>query len=247
MARSKIRLYVDQPLGVGQSIELESKQAHYLFSVMRLKEQASVRVFNGRDGEFLAEVVRVAKRGGLLVVTERSRPFEPLPDVMLIFAPIKKGRTDFLVEKAVELGAGILQPVQTDFTNSERIRADKMHLHVIEAAEQCEAVALPEIRPLGKLRDVIETLSGTRKIAFCDEAADAGFQGESGASDAAWAILIGPEGGFSEQERAWLLARPEVVRISLGPRILRAETAALAALTLWQAQIGDWDKKGGLI
>lgn len=247
MSVAKIRLCVDHPLGKGQSVPLTEAQAHYLFSVMRLGPGAGVLLFNGRDGEWRAEVAEAGRRGGALVCREATRPQISPPDLWLIFAPVKKARTDFIVEKAVELGAARLLPVTTDFTNAERLRGDKARAHVREAAEQCGALHLPEVAGMVPLGRLLAGWDEGRRILWADEA-QAGESG-AGAGCAArlarltpgpWAVLIGPEGGFSEPERAALRARPFVTPLALGPRILRAETAAIAALVLWQAHLGDW-------
>lgn len=234
-----VRLFVDHPLAPEQQVPLTRDQAHYLFGVMRMKPGDDLALFNGRDGEFAATVDRAGKRDGLLRAGARTRPLQMPPDLWLLFAPIKKQRTDFIVEKAAELGAARILPVQTDFTNSERIRRDRLQAHAVEAAEQCGGTYVPEVADLAKLSDLLADWPEDRTLIFCDEArvgqADP-LKGERGPH----AILIGPEGGFSDAERARLHGLPFVKTISLGPRILRADTAAVAALTLWQAALGDW-------
>jgi len=240
MAEVKVRLYVDQPLALGQPVALDEAAANYLFNVMRLAKGGGVLLFNDADGEWLAEVEQAGKRSGLARATAQTRPRTAPPDLWLLFAPIKKARLDFLVEKAVELGVARLMPVQTRFTNAERLRPDKLRAHVIEAAEQCEATYLPgiaELEPLGRL---LSRWPPDRRLFWADE----GLAGRSAMLNAPKgtpsALLIGPEGGFSVEERDLLRALPFVTPISLGPRILRAETAAVAALALWQAALGDW-------
>lgn len=247
MARAKIRLCVDQPLGPGQSLALDEAQAHYLFGVMREAVGAEVLVFNGRDGEWLTRVETAGKRAGVLRCLAQTRPQGVPPDLWLIFAPVKKARTDFIVEKAVELGAARLVPVQTDFTNADRMRQDKTEAHVREAAEQCEATWLTDVTALMPLTKLLAGWDPARHILWADEgAARSAGQAHGPARKLAslpggpWAILVGPEGGFSEAERSRLASLPFVVPVTLGPRILRAETAALALLTLWQAHLGDW-------
>ncbi|OSQ50981.1 16S rRNA (uracil(1498)-N(3))-methyltransferase [Marivita geojedonensis] len=238
--RAKVRLFVEQPLGAAQPVPLTREQAHYLFGVMRMGVGDPVALFNGRDGEWQAEVAESGKRGGVLICEEQSAPQVTPPDVWLLFAPIKKTRTDFIVEKATEMGVRRIMPVQTAFTNSERIRQDRLQAHAVEAAEQCGGVFVPEVADLAKLDRVLSTWDPTRRIAFCDEAL-AGETGRLPAAPGPWAILIGPEGGFSEDERTRLRRMDCASPISLGPRILRADTAAVAALTLWQSALGDWE------
>lgn len=240
MTEAKIRLYVDQPLGAGQAVAVNADQANYLFNVMRLGKGAPVGLFNGRDGEWLALVEQAGKRGGMLICDRQTAPLRLPPDLWLIFAPIKKARTDFIVEKAVELGAARILPVQTRHTNSERIRQDRLQAHALEAAEQCGATFVPEVADLVSLDRLLATFPADRKLLWCDEAMVGQAPALSGARRQAWAILIGPEGGFSADEQARLRALPQVVPLALGPRILRADTAAVAALTLWQAALGDW-------
>ncbi|MDQ1848856.1 16S rRNA (uracil(1498)-N(3))-methyltransferase [Gemmobacter fulvus] len=241
MTDAKIRLYVDQPLGPGQSVPLTADQAHYLFAVMRLGKGAAVALFNGRDGEWRAEVIEAGKRGGILLCTAQMRPLQLPPDLWLLFAPIKKARTDFIVEKATEMGAARIQPVQTQHTNSERIRQDRLQAHAVEAAEQCGSTFVPAVAELISLDRLLTAWPAERRILWCNESL-------LGAREALlregtrgpWAILVGPEGGFSEREKTRLAQMPQVTPVSLGPRILRADTAAVAALTLWQAVLGDW-------
>lgn len=241
-----IRLYVDHPLGQGQTIPLAREQAHYLFGVMRLGAGAELLLFNGADGEWRAEVLEAGKRGGVLRCVAQTRPQAGPPDLWLLFAPVKKARTDFIVEKAVELGAARIQPVQTDFTNSERIRIDKQRAHAVEAAEQCGITYVPEVAELRKLSGLIDAWPPERQLLFCDEGKAGGSSALAGllalAPEAAgpWAVLVGPEGGFSDAERQRLHAMDNAHAVALGPRILRAETAAVAALTLWQSALGDW-------
>ncbi|MGR3393991.1 16S rRNA (uracil(1498)-N(3))-methyltransferase [Pseudooceanicola nanhaiensis] len=237
----KIRLHVAQPLGAAQTVQLDREQANYLFNVMRLGPGDVVALFNGQDGEWVAEVVTAGKRAGELRCDRQSAPQRMPPDVWLIFAPIKKARTDFIVEKAAEMGAARILPVQTDFTNSERIRRDRLQAHAVEAAEQCGGTYVPEVAELERLDRMLDTWPEGRQLMFCDEALAGEAAGLAGLDRGTpWAILIGPEGGFSEAERARLHAAPFARPVSLGPRVLRADTAAVAALTLWQTALGDW-------
>jgi 16S rRNA (uracil1498-N3)-methyltransferase len=240
MKTAKIRLYVEQPLGQGQTVPLGRDQAHYLFGVMRQAVGDSVLLFNGRDGEWRARVTEAGKRAGALAVQDRTMPQRDPPDLWLIFAPIKKARTDFIVEKATEMGAARILPVQTDFTNSERIRRDRLQAHAVEAAEQCGGTYVPEVAGLQKLAALLDDWPGNRKVMFCDEALAGDAAALTGAGPGPWAILIGPEGGFSEAERARLATLPGAHPVALGPRVLRADTAAVAALTVWQQALGDW-------
>ncbi|TCP62853.1 16S rRNA (uracil1498-N3)-methyltransferase [Rhodovulum bhavnagarense] len=238
---TKVRLYVEQPLGEGQSVHLAREQAHYLFSVMRLVPDDTLLLFDGLSGEWLARVAEAGKRSGTLICVSRTRPLRPPPDLWLFFAPIKKARTDFIVEKAAELGAARICPVQTDFTNAERIRRDRLQAHAVEAAEQCGGTYVPEVDDLRRLDDVLVRWPEGRQLMFCDETLAGAGQGLGEAPEGApWAILIGPEGGFSPTERARLRGLPFAHPVSLGPRVLRADTAAVAALTLWQLALGDW-------
>ncbi|MCP1169486.1 16S rRNA (uracil(1498)-N(3))-methyltransferase [Limimaricola litoreus] len=236
---SKVRLFVDHPLAEGQTVPLQAAQAHYLSGVMRLPAGSVISVFDGQSGEFDATVAQASKRGGTLEIGARTRPLQPPPDLWLCFAPIKKARTDFIVEKAAEMGAARIVPVLTEFTNSERVRVDRLQAHAIEAAEQCGGTYVPEVAEPVKLSKLIDGWPGARRLMFCDET----LVGESGRLPEApgpWAVLIGPEGGFSDRERARLRALDHAHPVSLGPRILRADTAAVAALTLWQVTLGDW-------
>jgi 16S rRNA (uracil1498-N3)-methyltransferase len=240
MSVSKVRLYVDHPLGSGQSVPLTRDQAHYLMGVMRLGTGDLISVFNGRDGEWQASLNARGKRKGDLICQMQSKPLRMPPDLWLLFAPIKKARTDFIVEKATELGAGRIIPVMTDHTNSERIRKDRLQAHAIEAAEQCGGTYVPEVSDLMQLERFLADWPEERQLMFCDEDLINDQSNLSGPEGAPWAVLIGPEGGFSERERTRIRAMPQTLPIGLGPRILRADTAAVAALTLWQSSLGDW-------
>lgn len=240
MKDAKVRLYVEHPLGEGQSVPLERDQAHYLFGVMRLAVGTHILLFNGQDGEWRAEVVQASKRGGELACREQTKPLQMPPDLWLIFAPIKKARTDFIVEKAAEMGAARIMPVQTEFTNSDRIRQDRLQAHAVEAAEQCGGTYVPEVTDLQKLDRLLADWPEDRKLMFCDEAEVGSAKRLAAETGDKWAILIGPEGGFSPKERDRLHSHPATHVVALGPRILRAETAAVAALTIWQQALGDW-------
>lgn len=239
MKDAKVRLYVDQSLGEGQSVALSRDQAHYLFGVMRLTVGAAVALFNGEDGEWQSEVVEAGKRKGILVCRTHSAPQQNPRDLWLLFAPIKKARTDFIVEKATEMGAARICPVQTDFTNADRIRRDRLQAHAVEAAEQCGGNFVPPVDELASLSKCLDAWPKDRSLMFCDEAL-AGQIRQLPQNPGPWAILIGPEGGFSEAERARLNKLKSSHSVSLGPRVLRADTAAVAALTLWQLYLGDW-------
>ncbi|SEL96322.1 16S rRNA (uracil1498-N3)-methyltransferase [Roseovarius azorensis] len=240
MKTAKIRLYVEHPLGQGQTIALTQAQAHYLFGVMRQGLGDAVLVFNGRNGEWRAEVTEAGKRGGVLIAQEETAVQRDPPDLWLLFAPIKKARTDFIVEKAAEMGAARILPVQTDFTNSERIRQDRLQAHAIEAAEQCGGTFVPEVSDLHRLDRMLDAWPEDRHLMFCDETLADSARTPGAAGTGKWAILIGPEGGFSDAERARIAGLPQARPVSLGPRILRADTAVVAALTLWQITFGDW-------
>ena len=212
---------------------------------MRLSAGDTIFVFNGEQGEWQARVEPAGKRGGAVVPLVQSAPQLDPPDLWLLFAPIKKARTDFIVEKAAEMGAARIMPVQTQHTNSERIRQDRLQAHAVEAAEQCGGTFVPEVCELISLDKLLASWPAERRILWCNEhlvgarealLRDGGRESVRGP----WAILIGPEGGFSEREQAKLAAMPMVVQASLGPRILRADTAAVAAMTLWQSVLGDW-------
>ena len=237
---SKVRLYVDHPLGEGQLVPLSREQSHYLFGVMRLSVGAVLSLINGVDGEWDAQVVKAGKKAGVVVCAVQTATLQMPPDLWLLFAPIRKERTAFIVEKAVEMGVARVCPVQTDYTQSaNRIRQDKLQAHAVEAAEQCGGTFVPPVDDLAKLDQVLAGWPADRKLMFCDEILIGDPVGLP-QTEGPWAILIGPEGGFSPAERDRLRALPFAHPVSLGPRILRADTAAVAALTVWQQALGDW-------
>jgi len=238
------RLYVDGPLAQGAEIALDRDQANYLLNVLRCKRGDSILLFNGRDGEWQARLAGAGKRALSAEVGARSRAQPAAPDLHFLFAPLKHARLDYLVQKAVEMGVSRLQPVITRHTQVARVNLERMRANVIEAAQQCGVLNLPEVAPPLAFA---ATLADTgRLMVFCDERAE--VQDPVAALRALpagtpLAVLIGPEGGFAEEERAALLRHPQVARIALGPRILRADTAAVAALALVQAVLGDWRKQ----
>ena len=240
MTDAKIRLSVDHPLGPGQSVPLTEDQALYLFAVMRKGVGDAVLLFNGQHGEWRATVAEATKRRGVLVCDQQTRPQTAPPDLWLCFAPVKKAETVYIVEKAVELGVGRLCPVQTDFTNSDRLNRDRRQANAREAAEQCGATLVPPVDPLQALDKLLAAWPADRRLLWCNESRAGIATRLAQETPGPWAILSGPDGGFSDREKARLAAHPAVVQASLGPRILRAETAAVAALTLWQSALGDW-------
>ena len=238
-----LRLCIDQPPGEGQTIRLTADHANYLFRVMRLGPGDRLGVFDGQGSdEWAAEVAETGRRGGTLRCLAPIRPHQPPADLWLLFAPVKKARTDFIVEKATELGAARILPVSSEFTNAGRVNRARLAAHAREAVEQCGGTHLPEVAALAPLGQVLEGWDGARRLMVCDEGRAGAPAAPPAAGDAAgpWAVLIGPEGGFSEAERARLSGMEAACPVSLGPRILRADTAAVAALALWQARFGEW-------
>ena len=236
------RLFVESELRAGARPDAGREQANYLLNVLRLKDGDVILVFNGRDGEWGARIAEAGRKACALVVEEQVREQTPLPDLHYLFAPLKHARLDYMVQKAVEMGAGKLRPVVTQFTQVHRVNLDRMRANAIEAAEQCGILAIPETEAPRKLQDALAEWEPARRLIFCDEAGEVANPGEAlkNLTRGPVALLIGPDGGFSEAERADLLARPYVTALSLGPRILRADTAAVAALALVQSFIGDW-------
>jgi 16S rRNA (uracil1498-N3)-methyltransferase len=237
------RLFVDAALAPGETIALERDQSNYLGNVLRLAAGDTILVFNGRDGEWQASIAG-RKRPDSLAIMARTRPQDRLPDLACVFAPLKHARLDYMVQKAVEMGASSLQPVLTRFTQVSRVNGERMRANVIEAAEQCGILSLAAVAEPVTLDRYLNGRDGKRLLVFCDEAAETenpvqALRGEFAAADGI-DILIGPEGGFAEEERAVLLRQQRTLRLSLGPRILRADTAAVAALALVQAVLGDW-------
>lgn len=237
------RLYIEQPLQAGHAVSLPEAQSKYLLRVMRLADGARVRVFNGADGEWRCSL-SVDRKTAILTPEAQTRNQVSVPNLTLLFAPIKKARTDFIVEKATELGVSALQPVITDYTQSQRVRTDRMRLLAIEAAEQTERMDLPVIHEAAPLAKVLATWDPGTPLIYCDEGGGASPLSERANQLAGQpaGVLIGPEGGFSPKEREMLRALEFVIPITLGPRILRAETAVVSALTLWQSMVGDWQQ-----
>jgi 16S rRNA (uracil1498-N3)-methyltransferase len=236
-----IRLFVTASLADGAAVELGQEQAHYVKNVMRLKEGDALALFNGSEGEFGARIESFAKRAARLRVEDRLRAQQSEPDLWLVFAPLKRARIDYLVEKATELGASALVPVITRHTNVERLNLERLRAHAIEAAEQSERLTVPRIDEPRALEEMLATWEASRRIMLCDESGTAPIAATvlAGQSAAAWAVLIGPEGGFAETELDALRKLPFVSPVSLGPRILRADTAALAGLAVLQALRGE--------
>ena len=242
------RLFVDAALAAGETVALERNQSNYLGNVLRLSAGETILVFNGRDGEWQASIAG-RKRPDSLTIVARTRPQDRLPDLAYVFAPLKHARLDYMVQKAVEMGASSLQPVLTRFTQVARVNSERMRANVIEAAEQCGILSIAEVaepvaldRYLGQ-RDAAAPAGVLRRGRRCRQSA-AGAASRGRPAPSGIDVLIGPEGGFAEEERAMLLRQPRILRLSLGPRILRADTAAVAALALVQAALGDWTGSG---
>jgi 16S rRNA (uracil1498-N3)-methyltransferase len=243
---TNIRIYITDNLTANTYVSLDKDQSHYLTTVMRQKVGNHLLAFNGRDGEWLVEVTDANKRVTTVQVKSQTQAQKVEPDLWLAFAPIKKARLDFIAQKATELGVSHIVPVMTRRTIVDRVKTERMHANATEAAEQCERLNVPTIGETIKLEKLIETWPADRALMFCDE----DLSGKSAysalqdfqTSDAPqkWGILIGPEGGFDDHERKLIKSLSNTVTVSLGPRVLRADTAAISAITLWQAAIGDW-------
>ena len=240
------RLWVEDELFAAAEVTFSAAQSNYLVNVLRMKEGTELLLFNGRQGEWRATLVGTSKRGAMAQVSAQCRP-QPAPyDFLYAFAPIKVGRMDYLIQKAVEMGVGTLQPLITDYTQSSRLKDSKLHAHIVEAAAQCGILSLPALRPVQKLTEFIDSFEHQhpdRVLIFCDEAnegATTNEQLDQVKADRMPALLIGPEGGFSSAERDLLRQTSFVRPIGLGPRILRADTAAVAAMAALQMHFGDW-------
>ena len=236
--KSLPRLFVRTPLGEGARVELDTAQANYLGNVLRLNEGAELLLFDGRSGEWLARIAEAGKKRMTLAIERKAREPETIPDVWLAFAPVKRTQTDWLIEKATELGVARLIPVMTQRTIAERVRLDRLQAIAIEAAEQCGRTLLPDISEPLPLAHLLEHRDAARTLYFADEAG--GEPAASAFAPGPAVILTGPEGGFTDHERTAIRSAPNSIAISLGPRILRAETAALAALATCMAVAGDW-------
>ncbi|MEZ5892022.1 MAG: 16S rRNA (uracil(1498)-N(3))-methyltransferase [Parvularculaceae bacterium] len=250
------RLYIDAPLASAAAAPLSAEQAHYLGNVLRRAAGDALRLFNGRDGEFSATIVEMKKKGGVAVIGEQTRAQINEPDLTLCFAPVKRGPLETIVQKAVEVGVARLQPVITERTVAPKLNIERLQAIATEAAEQCGRMSVPSVDEPIRLSALLDQWPDGRRLLFCDEAGDdenaewGGAEGRAAPVLAAlkaadskthgWAVLTGPEGGFSPAERAELIAKSFVTAATLGPRILRADTAAIAALVLWQAALGDW-------
>lgn len=242
------RLFVDAPLVQDARVPLDRDQSNYLGNVLRLAAGAEVLAFNGRDGEWQA-AIEGRKRPDTLIILQQVRPQDRLADLAYVFAPLKHARLDYMVQKAVEMGAAALQPVLTRFTQASRVNTERMRANVVEAAEQCGILSLATVAKPIPLERFLSQRPTERLLIFCDEAAEVKnpVQGLQSAREAGQGIdvLIGPEGGFADEERALLLRQPKTLRLALGPRIMRADTAAVAALALVQAVLGDWGAAAG--
>jgi 16S rRNA (uracil1498-N3)-methyltransferase len=236
------RLFVPHDLAAGTAFDASTEQSHYLAHVLRMAEGAELLAFNGRDGEWLARVAVRTKKAVRLEAVEQTRPQPTAPDLVYCFAPLKVGRLDYLVQKAVEMGAGVLQPVVTQHTQLAKIGIERLQANAVEAAEQCGILAIPEVRDALRFTPLLAGWDKERRLIFCDESAETNnpLPALKAIHERKLGLLVGPEGGFSEDERRQLRALPFVTAIPLGPRILRADTAAVAALAVIQATVGDW-------
>ena len=239
---SSQRLFVDLPLTEGAIISCDREQTNYLKNVLRAKTGDQLLVFNGRDGEWAAEIIKLAKRSMQLALVRRARLQEFGPDIDYLFAPLKRARLDYMVQKATEMGVRRLQPVLSERTIARRVNLERMAANAVEAAEQCGILHIPEVVEPTSLVATLDDWQESRRLIFCDESADHMSPVESLTQlmSGPLAVLTGPEGGFSPEERQLLRSKPFVTPIWLGPRIMRADTAAVAALTLVNALLGDW-------
>jgi 16S rRNA (uracil1498-N3)-methyltransferase len=238
----KLRLFVETPLGEGSRLQPSPQQAHYLLHVMRARAGDRISVFNGRDGEWLTEVAETSRRSCVLACIRKIGDQRDVPDLWLVFAPIKKTAADYVAQKATELGARVLQPIFTRRTIVHRVNRERMRANAVEAAEQSGRLTVPDVNEAVELGRLLQSWPGDRRILFCDEGGGTPIaRSLAKAAAGPWAVLTGPEGGFDPAEREFIRAHPLVVPVSLGERILRADTAALAALSIWQGICGDWN------
>ncbi len=240
--KPRTRLYIDETLTPGTVHLVDGNQGHYLVNVLRVKMAEEILVFNGKSGEWLAEITKVGKGKAQVTIREKIADQTEEQDLWYLYAPVKKARTDYMMQKATELGVSRIMPVVTKRTNLDRIKPDKIVANVIEAAEQCGRMTVPKTDDATSLEERLENWPDDRVLVFCDEAGDAIPFSDISIKSEKWAVLIGPEGGFTEQERQMIRALKNTVPVTLGPRILRADTAAVAALTLWQIFMGDWSR-----
>lgn len=240
--RSLIRLFIDAPLAAGETAALSAMQSNYLVNVMRLMRGVELLVFNGLDGEWLATLASTSKNNAAVALVRQTRPQMSGPDIHYLFAPIKRAKLDYIVQKATELGAAVIRPVMTRRTNAERINVERLQANVIEAAEQCGVLRMPEVLAPLKLEKALDQWEPSRRLIYCDEAAPIASPLDALAhiTPGPLAVLIGPEGGFDAAERERLMRLPFVHALSLGPRIMRADTAGVAAMALINAALGDW-------
>jgi 16S rRNA (uracil1498-N3)-methyltransferase len=239
-----IRLYTNQPLSAGSSIELSSENVHYLSNVMRKKAGYQLELFNGKDGQWLGEIESLQKKSGQVRILNQTRMQKPEPDIWLCFAPVKNAPINNLVEKATELGVSVLQPVITNRTIVNRVNTERLVANVMDASQQCERLTLPTVQEPLKLEKLLENWDISRKLILCDESGKGQtiIPALQALKQTPCAILIGPEGGFSQTEFEIMRNKPYIIPVSMGPRILRADTAAIAALTCVQSILGDWDE-----
>lgn len=239
------RLFIDRSFVSGTALPLEREQANYLLNVLRFKADDTVLIFNGRDGEWLARLVPEGRKQATLALVRQVKPQPPESDLHYLFAPLKHARLDYMAQKAVEMGVGFLQPVITRRTQVSRLNLDRMRANVVEAAEQCGILSLPAVAAEKSLEAALAGLAPERLLIFCDEGAQEAspIAALAALQPSPLAVLIGPEGGFDESERRLIRARANTLPISLGPRVLRADTAAVAALALVQATLGDWPRR----
>ena len=245
-AKARTRLFTEAPLSANETVDLGKDKAHFLKNVLRLSPGDHVAFFNGKDGEWLGRIDSLSKSTATVVLVNCTRPQTPMPDVWLVFAPIKRARIDFVAEKVTELGVAQIRPVITRRTVMSRVNTGRLEANALEASEQCERLDVPTVFEPQSLATLLDQWPADRRILWCDEGASGGpiAQALAGLDDGEksdpWAILIGPEGGFDEDERARLIDFEGALAVTLGPRLLRADTAAAAALAIWQAWIGDW-------
>jgi 16S rRNA (uracil1498-N3)-methyltransferase len=239
-----IRLYTNQPLSAGSSIELSPENVHYLSNVMRKKAGYQLELFNGKDGQWLGEIESLQKKSGQVRILNQTRMQKPEPDIWLCFAPVKNAPINNLVEKATELGVSVLQPVITNRTIVNRVNTERLVANVMDASQQCERLTLPTVQEPLKLEKLLENWDISRKLILCDESGKGQtiIPALQALKQTPCAILIGPEGGFSQTEFEIMRNKPYIIPVSMGPRILRADTAAIAALTCVQSILGDWDE-----